>query len=113
MNPAELSILDQISAQLRAEDASLAARLAAGPRFTPRYRLCLGLVATVGVGLTLLFSANLVFGVAGYLILVVAGTITLRRRPLVPVEASPLEMFHRFTGELFRSTGASVHSQPD
>ncbi len=113
MNPNELRILEQIAVGVSQDDAEFAARLADGPRLSIRYRL--GLASTVLAGLTLvmMFSVNLMFGVAGYGVLTVAGTSLLRHRRFRDVTESPLDTFHRITAGLFRNTNASVEPSLD
>lgn len=107
MNAREQQILDQIEASFR-EDRHFAARIASGPRLPMSHKL--GLVASTvfGIGLVMLFPTNILFGIAGYLVLVTAGTTLLRSRRLKPAEISPIEVFHRITAGLLRDTGPNT-----
>lgn len=104
MNPTELEILEQIELGVSKEDAAFAHRIAAGPRLSRRYKAGFVVVATAGIALMMLFSVNIILGLAGYAILVAACTHMVRRRPLKPIDESPLEVFHRCTAGLFRNT---------
>ena len=105
MNPRELRILDEIEAAMHENDAAFAARIASGPRLTSIQKASLAATSIGGIALTMLFSANIMFGLFGYVILVAVGTTALRRRPLQPAQESPLELVHRMTGGLFRDPG--------
>ena len=104
MDSRELRILKEIEAQAHEEDAEFAERIADGPRLSGRYKLGLILGIAAGIALLMSFSSGLLFGLAGYLVLVAVGTNLLRHRALKPVEDSPLELFHRLTAGLFRNT---------
>lgn len=107
MNLREQQILDQIEAGFR-EDAHFVARIASGPSLPLGHKLGLIASSLFGIGLVLLFPANILFGVLGYLILVAAGTLLLRSRRLKPAELSPIEVFHRITAGLLRDPGPSA-----
>jgi hypothetical protein len=111
MNPQEMKILDEIEAAMRESDAAFVTRMASGPRLSRARKV--GLVAATIAGLTLvmMFSANVVLGLAGYVLLVAVGTMALRSRPLQPAQQSPVELLHRFTGGLFRNPAA--RREPD
>jgi hypothetical protein len=64
----------------------------------------LAAAALGGMAIMMLFPANLAFGVFGYLMMVVAGTVALRNRPVKPAHESPGLFFHRLTFGLFRNT---------
>ena len=113
MNPTELEILEQIEVGLSREDADFAKRLAGGPRLSGRYRVGFAAVTMAGIALVMLFSVNLILGVAGYMVLVAACTNMLRHRPLKPADEPPLEVFHRLTAGLFRNTTTVVESGLD
>ena len=113
MDSRELRILKEIEAQTHEEDADFAERIAYGPRLPIRYKLGIGLGIAAGFALLLSFSSGLLFGLAGYLVLVVVGTNLLRRRAIKPAEESPLEIFHRLTAGLFRNTSYSVGASLD
>jgi hypothetical protein len=113
MNPSELEILEQIEVGLSQEDADFVERIAGGPRLSGRYKAAAAAATIAGIALVLLFSVNLILGVAGYMLLVAAGTSMLRRRPLKPAEVSPLETFHRLSAGLFRNTTTVVESGLD
>ncbi len=113
MNPSELRILEQIEDGFWEEDATFAQAITAGPRLSGRYRVGLAAVVTLGVSLVMLFSVNLVLGLAGYAVLVGAFTSLLRRRPVNPVNQSPLTVFHRLTAGLFRNTEAAIEAGLD
>lgn len=104
MNPTELEILEQIELGLSEEDAAFAQRMTAGPRLSGRYKAGFAAAVTGGIALVMLFSVNVILSLAGYAILVAACTHMVRRRPLKPVDESPLEVFHRCTAGLFRNT---------
>jgi len=104
MDPRELAILEEIETELTQADARFAARMAAGPSLTFAYRFWLAGAAVLGVSLVMLFPVNLLFGVAGYMVLVGTGTIILRHRPSRQREDSVLSVFHRLTAGLFRNT---------
>ena len=104
MDSRELDILAAIEADLTDSDAAFALRMTGKPRLSLFYRLSLCLAAASGVFLMMLFPVNLFFAVAGYLVLVGAGTSVLRRRRFTPADEPPLETFHRLTGGLFRSS---------
>ena len=113
MNRNELRILEQIEDGFWQEDATFAQAITAGPRLSGRYRVGLAAVVTFGVSLVMLFSVNLVFGLAGYAVLVGAFTSLLRRRPVNPVNQSPLVVFHRLTAGLFRDTEPAIEAGLD
>ena len=113
MTPNELRILEQMEVGFWQEDAAFAQHITGGPRLSGRYRAGLAAVITAGVGLVMLFPMNLLLGVAGYALLVAAGTNMLRRRPLKPADQSPLELFHRLTAGLLRDTGNAVEADVD
>jgi fatty acid desaturase len=104
MNSKELEILANIEAEFTQTDANFVARMK-GLRLSIWYRILLALAAVAGVGLVMLFTVNMLLGVAGYVVLVAAGTNLLRHRRLTPAERSPLELFHRLTADLFRDPG--------
>jgi hypothetical protein len=104
MDPRELAILEEIEAELTESDARFAARMAAGPSPTLAYRLWLTATTMVGVVLVMMFPANILFGVAGYMVLVAAGTTILRHRKARTDDESLLSAFHRLTAGLFRNT---------
>jgi hypothetical protein len=108
MDARELEILAQIEEDFARGDAQFAERMADGPRLSIAYRLWLVMTTAVGVGLVMLFPLNMMFAVAGYLVLVAAGTSMLRHRRLTPAERPPIETFHRLTAGLFRNTGNPV-----
>jgi hypothetical protein len=110
MNPNEREILEELEARIWQEDAAFAQRITSGPRLSARYKAGLAVVALIGIALVMLFPVNLFLGMAGYVILVAAGTNLLRRRPLQPVNQSPLETFHRLTAGLFRNTPTIVEA---
>ena len=110
MDSKELRILEEIEASAYAEDAEFAERLAAGPRLTIGEKVGLGLATGAGISLLMSFSTNLVLGLAGYMILVAAGTFALRRRRLQPAEASPLDLFHRLTAGLLKNPDTTLES---
>ena len=110
MNPNEREILEEIEAGIWQDDAAFAQRITSGPRLPGRYKAGFTVVASTGIALVMLFSVNLVLGMAGYVLLVSAGTSLLRRRPLKPVDQSPLETFHRLTAGLFRNTTTVVEA---
>lgn len=105
MNHKEIEILEAIEADFADSDAAFFARMSAGPSMTAVERVRLALATAIGVFLVMLFSVNVLFAVAGYLVLVAAGTEALRHRRLTPAEEPPLETFHRLSGGLFRSNG--------
>ena len=111
MNRYETEILEQIEHEVFQEDAQFAQHIAGGPRLSTGYKVGLAVVAIAGIVLVMLFPLNLVLGLAGYVVLVVAGTSLLRRRPLKPADESPVEVFHRLTADLFRDTGAFVEAE--
>ena len=113
MDSRELRILKEIEATAHEEDAAFAERLASGPRLSRRYKLGLILGFAAGIALLMSFSAGLQFGLAGYVVLVAAGTSLMRRRALKPIEESPLEVFHRLTAGLFRNTPATAEPSLD
>ena len=113
MNPRELEILEQIEIGTSQEDAAFAERIASGPRLSGRYVVGLTAVGLAGIALVMMFPTNLLFGVAGYLVLVAAGTDALRRRAVKPVDESPLQFFHRLTAGLFVSTTTVVEPSLD
>lgn len=113
MNPTELKILEQIEVGLWQEDAVFAEQIAGGPRLSGRYKAGLVAVAVAGVAMVMLFSVNLILGLAGYVVLVAAGTNMLRHRPLKPADQSPLEVFHQLTAGLFRNTATVVKAELD
>ena len=104
MDSRELRILKEIEAQLHEEDADFAERISGGPRLSSRYKLGMALGIAAGIALLMSFSSGLMFGVAGYLVLVVVGTSLLRRRAIKRAEEPPIEVFHRMTAGLFRNT---------
>lgn len=104
MDPRELAILEEIEAELAETDARFAARMAAGPRPALAYRIWLTATTMVGVVLVMLFPMNMLFGVAGYMVLVAAGTSMLQHRRPKPNEQSLLSVFHRLAAGLFRNT---------
>jgi Protein of unknown function (DUF3040) len=104
MEPRELEILEAIEAEFAQNDAAFAARLTAGPSLPLAHRIRFALALLLGVSLVLLFPVNLSFAIAGYVVLVAAGTEMMRHHRFTPAEESPLETFHRFTAGLFRST---------
>lgn len=108
MDPRELHILEDIEAELAFSDSAFATRMTEGPKLSVGHRLWLGFASAVGVALVLLFAVHFLFAVAGYLILVTAGTSMLRHRRFTPVEESPITTFHRITAGLFRNTGGRV-----
>lgn len=105
MNVREQQILDQIEASLK-EDAHFAARIASGPSLPMSHKLMLAASTVFGVSLVMLFPANILLGLAGYLVLVAAVTTMLHSRPLKPAEISPIEVFHRITAGLLRNTAS-------
>jgi predicted membrane metal-binding protein len=107
MNPKELEILANIEAELTQTDATFVARMR-GLRLSIWHRILLVLAALAGIALVMMFTVNMLLGVAGYLVLVAAGTNLLRHRRIAPIERSPLEIFHRLTGGLFRDPGKPV-----
>ncbi len=113
MNPRETDILEQIEMGFSFEDAAFAELIANGPRLSGRYIAGLAGACFLGIGLLMMFSVHIVFGVAGYLVLVAAGTKTLRRRPLKPADETPLNFFHRLTAGLFANTGTMVEPSLD
>jgi hypothetical protein len=104
MKPYELRMLKEIEAAASHDDEAFAERIAEGPCLSLRYKLTAGAVGLVGFALVMMFPANLVFGVVGYLILVGVGTDALRRRPVRPFDETPLQFFHRLTAGLFANT---------
>jgi len=108
MNARELEILSQIEEDFAQSDTHFADRIADGPRLSIAYRLWLVMTTAVGVGLVMLFPLHMLFAVAGYLVLVGAGTSMLQHRRLTPAERPPIETFHRLTAGLFRNTGDPV-----
>lgn len=104
MDPREIAILEEIEAELTVSDARFAARMAAGPSPTLAYRLSLIAATAAGVFLVMLFPVNILYGIAGYLVLVGAGTSILRHRRPKSDNTSPLAVFHRLTAGLFRNT---------
>jgi hypothetical protein len=110
MDSRELRILKEIEAGAYEEDAEFAERLSAGPRLTVGEKVGLALAAGAGISLLMAFSTNLLLGLVGYMILVVAGTFTLRRRRLQPAETSPLELFHRLTAGLLKNPDTALES---
>ena len=110
MDSRELRILKEIEASAHEEDAAFAEMLAAGPQLSVGYKLGLALAVGVGLALLMSFSTSLLLGLAGYLVLVAAGTSFLRRRALKPVERSPLEVFHRLTAGLLRNPDTALES---
>lgn len=113
MNLRELEILEQIEKGVSTEDAAFAERMASGPRFSGRYLLGSAAISLAGIALVMMFPANLLFGVVGYLVLVAVGTNALRRRPIRPIDESPLQFFHRLTAGMFVSTETTVESALD
>lgn len=113
MNPRELRILDEIEAAMYENDAAFATRIASGPRLSSMQKASLGAATIGGIAFVMLFSANLMFGLFGYVVLVAVGTTALRHRPLQPAQQSPLELVHRVTGGLFRDPGYVENPGPD
>lgn len=113
MNSYETHILEQISAGVAQDDAAFADRITSGPRLSVRYKAGFAAATLLGTALVMMFSVHLIFGVAGYLVLVAAGTSLLRHRAIKPANESPLEFFHRLTAGLFRNTGATVEPSFD
>lgn len=113
MNSYETQLLEQISVGMARDDAAFADRISSGPQLSAGYRVALTAATLLGTALTLMFSVNLLFGMAGYAVLVAAGTSLLRRRPIKPANQSSLEFFHRLTAGLFRNTGATVEPSFD
>ncbi len=113
MNPRELRILDEIESAMYETDGAFAARIASGPRLSSMQKASLAAAAIGGIALVMLFSANLMFGLFGYVVLVAVGTTALRHRPLQPAQESPLELVHRVTGGLFRDPGNTENQRPD
>lgn len=110
MDARELRILEEIEAELAFNDPAFATRMTEGPTLSVAYRLWLGFATAAGVFLVMLFATHFLFAVAGYLILVTAGTSMLRHRRMTPAEEHPIETFHRLTGGLFRNTGERVET---
>jgi hypothetical protein len=108
MDARETEILAQMEAEFAWSDAPFAERIANGPRLSIAYRLWLVMATAVGIGLVMMFALHIVFAVAGYLVLIAAGTSILQHRRLTPAERPPIETFHRLTADLFRSTGTTV-----
>ena len=113
MNPQELQILNEIESAMYESDAAFASRIASGPQLSSVHKTGLAAATIGGIALVMLFSANLVFGLAGYLVLVAVGTTALRHRPLQPAQNSPLELLHRVTGDLFRNPDPEMESNLD
>ena len=103
MNREEIEILEALEADFAESDAAFVARMNAGPSLPMAQRVRLALATMLGVFLVMLFSVNIVFSLAGYVVLVAAGTEVLRNHRLAPAEESPRETFHRLTAGLFRS----------
>jgi hypothetical protein len=110
MDPRELAILEEIEAAAYADDAAFAELIAGGPRMSIRHRAGLAAATAAGVGLMVLFTTSLVFGLAGYLVLVAVGTDILRNRSAKVVKTSPLETFHTVTRGLFRDRYAGYEA---
>ena len=113
MDTRELKILSEIEAGLYESDAAFAGRIASGPSLSALQKAGLAAATIAGLGLVMLFPANLVFGLVGYLMLVAVGTTALRRRPLKPAQETPLDFFHRMTAGLFRDPGTRVEADVD
>ncbi len=113
MNPRELRILDEIEASVYETDAAFAALISSGPRLSSVHKATLAAATIVGMALVMLFPANLVFGLAGYMVLVTVGTVALRNRPIKPAHESPVDFFHRLTGGLLRNPGTMVEADVD
>lgn len=113
MNSFESEILEQIELGMLQEDAAFAERIADGPRLAAGYKAGLTAIAIAGMALVMLFPLNLGLGLLGYVVLVVAGTSLLRRRPLKPADEPPLEVFHRLTAGLFRNTSTFIEAELD
>ncbi|MCP4246055.1 MAG: DUF3040 domain-containing protein, partial [bacterium] len=105
--------LEEIELGLLQEDAAFAQRIAGGPRLSARRKAALAAATVAGITLVMLFPVNLMLGVAGYLVLVIAGTSLLRQRPMTPADQSPLEAFHRLTAGLFRNTSTVTEPSLD
>ena len=105
MNSREIRILNEIEANVYESDAAFATRIASGPRLSPLQKAGLAAATIAGIALVMLFPANLVFGLAGYMVLVAVGTTALRNRPIKPAQETPLDFFHRLTAGLFRDPG--------
>lgn len=110
MDSQELRILKEIEASAYEDDAEFAQMLAAGPRLSVGYKLGLALATGTGLAFLMSFSASLLLGLVGYLILVAVGTSLLRHRALQPAENSPLELFHRLTAGLLRNPDTAYES---
>ena len=110
MDSRELRILKEIEAGAYEEDAAFAERIASGPRLTVVQKASLSVAVGTGIAFLMSFSTNLLLGLVGYVILVVAGTTVLRRRRLQPAEQSPLELFHRLTAGLLRNPDTAFES---
>lgn len=110
MDSTELRILKEIEAGAYEEDAAFAERLAAGPGLSVGQKTGLSLATGTGIALLMAFPTNLVLGLMGYLVLVVAVTAALRHRHWQPAEGSPLEFFHRLTAGLLRNPDTALES---
>lgn len=97
-----------MEAEFARSDTPFAERIAIGPRLSIAYRLWLVMATAVGMVLVMLFTIHVVFAVAGYLVLIAAGTSMLQHRRFTPAERPPIETFHQLTAGLFRSTGTTV-----
>lgn len=113
MDPRELAILEEIEAELTVSDARFAARMAAGPSPTLAYRLWLTATTMIGVVLVMMFPVNILFGVAGYMVLVAAGTTILQHHRSKTKDESLLSVFHRLTAGLFRNTSPAAPDSSD
>jgi hypothetical protein len=113
MNSTELEILQQIEQGLLDDDAAFAQMIADGPCLSLFYKIRFTMVSFVGIVLVMLFPVNIALAVAGYVVLIAAGTDLLRRRALKPVDVSPLETFHRLSAGLFRNDTGFVEPSLD
>ena len=110
MDSRELRILKEIEARTHEDDAAFADRLAAGPRLAAWEKVALGLATGAGIALLMSFSTNILLALVGYVVLVAAGTYTLRRHRIQSTESTPLEFFHRMTAGLLRNPDTALES---